>query len=188
METEQSKPEGHPDKKIWLTTSIFVTIVFLTCGWLAFYDAGGVTDPSEQRDKKFQAAAATLNGNETVRLVAQEPNGFRVSYQHQGQAGGFYVVVRFGHEAPIRGQNHLSVVVLDSLRNKVSGATVKVEYLMPSLPGRPPMMQNESTAQQEKDLYYAGVSLSMKGEWIFRVKVSKDDQKGTFEFPVKVLQ
>lgn len=184
MVTEQGEPKGHPDKKMWLSTSIFVAVVFVTCGWLAFYDTPGAMDHSAQH----QAAAMTQDDNKTIRLVAQEPNGFRVSYQHQGQAGKFYVVVRFGNRAPVKGRNHLSIIVLDSLRNKVDDATVKIEYLMPSLPGRPPMMHYEVTAQQEKGSYHAEVNLSMKGEWVFKVDVSKNDQKGTFEFPAEVLR
>lgn len=184
MQKDRGEPERHPDKKIWLTISIFLAIVALTCGWLAFYR------PTLELDDhaKVQAAAMTQDDQKTIRLVAQEPNGFRVSYQHQGQAGKFYVVVRFGNRAPIKGRNHLSIIVLDSLRNKVDDATVKIEYLMPSLPGRPSMMHYEVSAQQEKGSYHADVNLSMKGEWIFRVDVWKNDQKGTFEFPAEVLR
>lgn len=188
MGTERDEPIGHADKKIWAIAPVIMTIVFLTCVWLALCGITKVREGGGYDDGNAEAARLTSDNSETIRLVAQEPNGFKVSYQHQGQAGKFYIVIRFALRAPMRGQNHLSVIVLDSFRNKVGGATVKIGYFMPSLPGRPPMMHHETIAQQEKDLYHADVNLSMKGEWIFRVNVTKGDERGTFQFPVEVLR
>lgn len=188
MVIKKNEPKGRSDKRIWLAAPVLFVVVLLTCGWLAFCDVPAVLDNARPAHNDVQPLTMMVGNNKTVTPAASAASGLRAGYEHQGQAGKFYVVVRFEKQAPTKGRNRLSVIVLDTFRDKLKGATVKIEYLIPSLPGRPPAVYHESTARQEKDYYRADVNLSIIGEWIFRVKVSKGDQQGTFEFPVKVSQ
>ena len=59
-------------------------------------------------------------------------------YQLSGEKGGYGVVVTFPQARPVEGENTVDIAVRDANSRPVKDALVKVEYLMPSLPGKSP--------------------------------------------------
>jgi hypothetical protein len=187
METERHKPKGRSNQRAWYIIPSALTIVSLTCGGLYAFCANGERSSTAKSDEKNIYALLMPQDKERIRLVAQDGNALSITCQKEGQAGEYYVLVRFEKQVPIRGENRIAIKVLDGARKKVTGATVEIEYLMPSLPGRPSMMHYRTTARQENGAYRADVILSMNGEWIFKVHITKDDKIRTFQFPIEVL-
>ncbi len=76
---------------------------------------------------------------------------------------------------------------MDSASRKVSDARVDIEYFMPSLPGKPPMMDYHTSAKPSGDGYGATLNLTMKGQWKATVSIARPNgtEKMTFDFVVK---
>lgn len=86
-------------------------------------------------------------------------------YQLSGISGGYRVVMNFAQTRPIEGENSVEIAVTDVNSRPVKGGRVTVEYFMPSLPGKKPMMDNTTTAKADRDAYKATLHLDMKGDW-----------------------
>ncbi len=109
-------------------------------------------------------------------------------YGETGKAGGYSIVVTWDKSRPALGPNRVEVVVTDAASQPVSGAQVKIDYLMPSLPGRPPMMEYSTQATPvEGGKYEATLDLTMKGLWemVVTVTTAKETQKATSTFEVR---
>lgn len=107
-------------------------------------------------------------------------------YQLSGGNGGYSVVVTFPQARPVEGENTVDIAVRDASSRPVKGALVKVEYLMPSLPGKEPMMNYETTTKPDGGIYKATLNLSMKGQWRAIVTIVKGKQKSTITLPFEV--
>jgi hypothetical protein len=107
-------------------------------------------------------------------------------YQLSGEAGGYKVVMNFAESRPTEGTNAVEIVVTDASSRPVKAALVKVEYLMPSLPGKKPMMDYATTAKPEGDVYKATLNTNMKGEWRAVVTIVKGEEKRTVILPFEV--
>lgn len=103
-------------------------------------------------------------------------------YETKGKAGGYTVQVEFDKNPPARGENRIQIDITDAAMKPVADATVVVKYLMPSLPGRPPMMEYNTTATPASEKYNAIVDLSMAGEWTFVINITRDGKTETMKF------
>lgn len=92
-------------------------------------------------------------------------------------------VMTFTENPPIEGENKAEIAITDRASRPVKGAKVKVEYLMPSLPGKSPMMYYETTAKPVGDVYEVTLDLSMKGEWQVVINIAKGKQKKRVTMP-----
>ncbi len=108
-------------------------------------------------------------------------------YEATGKAGAYTVVAAFDREKPVEGMNRLEIAVTDSESRHVLDARVDIEYFMPSLPGKPPMMDYHTLAKPSGDGYEATLNLTMKGQWKATVSITRPDrtEKMTFDFAVK---
>ena len=108
-------------------------------------------------------------------------------YEATGKAGPYTVVATFDRAAPAEGVNRLAIAVTDSESRPVKDARVDVEYFMPSLPGKPPMMDYRTSAKPSREGYGASLNLSMKGQWKATLSIvrPKGTEKMTFGFVVK---
>lgn len=122
----------------------------------------------------------------TVLLVASGIS-LAAGYVQTGKAGDYSVRVTFDKSRPVLGPNRLEIRLTDSAGRPVAGAQVKVDYLMPSLPGRPPMMEYSTTAKPVGTEYEATMDLTMKGLWkmVFSITAGQQTEKETFDFEVK---
>lgn len=108
-------------------------------------------------------------------------------YTKTEKAGGYSVQVLFDRDRPVLGQNRVEIAIIDKSLRPVTGARMKIDYLMPSLPGKPPMMAYSMTARPVDGRYEATLDLSMKGLWQMVVSVTEGQrtEKATFNFEVR---
>lgn len=92
-------------------------------------------------------------------------------FELKGNAGSYYVDVKLDHNPPARGHNSIDIIVTDEASRPVTDAQVEIEYLMPSLGGRPPMMDYSTTAELTGNKYHGTLNLTMAGEWRVLVKI-----------------
>ena len=111
---------------------------------------------------------------------------FASEYETSGKAGDYTVRVLVDKNPLARGLNNMKITVTDGASKTVPDAQVQVDYLMPSLPGRKPMMQYSTTATRQDKYYLARIDLSMAGEWTVGVKVTRGDKTGTMKFTLVV--
>ena len=107
-------------------------------------------------------------------------------YQLSGKAGEYKVTVTFTQTRPVEGENPVEIVVTDKTSRSIRGVQVKVDYFMPSFPGKPPMMTYATTAKPVGDGYEAILNLSMRGEWKVTVTVVNGKQKKKVTLPFEV--
>ena len=103
-------------------------------------------------------------------------------FELKGKAGEYNIDVRIDRNPPGRGHNGINVMVTDRASRPVTDAEVEIEYLMPSLRGRPPMMDYKTKAQPAGGKYHADLNLSMAGEWRVIVKVARGGKGETVGF------
>lgn len=106
---------------------------------------------------------------------------FAGEYVVKGKAGDYNLAVRIDRNPPARGYNNLDVVITDATGKPVTDAGVQIEYLMPSFPGRPPMMKYSTAAKQSDHTYAAQIDLSMDGVWNILIKVTREGKTDTME-------
>jgi hypothetical protein len=112
---------------------------------------------------------------------------FAGGYEAAGKAGPYNVVATFDQAKPVEGKNKLRIAVTDSASQPVKDAKVDIEYLMPSLPGKPPMMDYHTVSEPSGDGYGATLNLTMKGQWKAFISVTRRNstEKMAFDFVVK---
>jgi len=103
-------------------------------------------------------------------------------YESKGKAGDYSVVVRIDKNPPGMGNNIMNIYITDKNQQSVTDARVKVHYLMPSLPGKPPMMEYDTEAALRDNHYLARMNLSMAGKWSVIVSVIRAGKTGTMTF------
>ena len=107
-------------------------------------------------------------------------------YEAKGKAGSYTIDVEFDKNPPAKGENRIGIGIADAALKPVKGAMVTVNYLMPSLPGRPPMMEYKTTAAPEGKKYKAIVDLTMAGEWTFVINIARDGKTEAMRFTLVV--
>jgi hypothetical protein len=108
-------------------------------------------------------------------------------YQLSRETADYKVVMIFAQASPVEGKNNVEILVTDMKSRPVKDARLKVEYLMPSLPGKKPMMDYTTTATPDGNVYKATLDLSMRGQWkaIITVVKGRQERKLSFSFEVK---
>ena len=86
-------------------------------------------------------------------------------FETAGKAGAYTVRATFDKAEPARGENKLEISITDAGSRPVRNLHVSVEYSMPSMPGRPPMMSYKTVAKLTEDKYVAYLDFTMKGNW-----------------------
>jgi hypothetical protein len=103
-------------------------------------------------------------------------------YEIKGKAGNYIVEVRIDKNPPDRGNNNMSIYIKDRAFKPVTEAHVEVQYLMPSFPGKPPMMEYKTVAKLSGNHYLAQIDLSMAGEWTVILGVTRVGKTETMQF------
>ena len=98
-----------------------------------------------------------------------------------------YGKVEFLNGQPAKGSNLVRIEIIDARSGPVKDAQVLIEYLMPSLPGKPPMMDYRATAKRAGSAYEATLNLDMTGEWkmVLSITRAKRTEKTTVGFVIK---
>lgn len=103
-------------------------------------------------------------------------------YEMKGKAGDYNVEVRIDKKTPRGSNDNMSIYITDRAQQPVTDALVNVNYLMPSLPGRPLMMDYKTEATPSGNHYSAKMNLSMAGEWIIILGVTRAGKTETIRF------
>ena len=103
-------------------------------------------------------------------------------FELRGEAGPYKIDVKMDRNPPVKGHNGIDITVSDKASRPVTDAEVEIEYLMPSLPGRPPMMDYNTKAKLTGNKYHGSVNLSMAGKWTVVVKVIRGGKGETVGF------
>jgi hypothetical protein len=100
----------------------------------------------------------------------------------KGKAGEYNVEVKMDRNPPGRGNNGINITVTDEASKPVTDAEVEIEYLMPSLRGRPPMMDYSTKAELTGNKYHGNLNLPMAGRWTVVVKIVRAGKGETMGF------
>jgi hypothetical protein len=103
-------------------------------------------------------------------------------YKIKGKTGNYNVEVRFDKNPPGRGNNNISIYIADKALQPVTNAHVEVRYLMPSFPGKEPMMEDNTAAKLSGNHYLAQIDLSMAGKWTIIINVNWAGKTETMQF------
>jgi len=98
--------------------------------------------------------------------------GCAKGYDSQKTAGDLKIGLSIERYPLIKGDNALTVQVMDASGKPVTDAAVSVHYFMPAMPGMAPM---EYTAQAvlKGDRYALSANIPMEGGWKAEVSVTK---------------
>ena len=103
-----------------------------------------------------------------------------------GKTETYTARVTFLEGQPVKGSNRVRIDIIDASSRYVKDARVEIEYFMPSLPGKAPMMDYRTTAKRVGASYEAALKLDMTGEWkmVLSVTRTKRTEKATVGFVV----
>jgi hypothetical protein len=109
--------------------------------------------------------------------------GFEIT----GKTESYTAKVVFLDGQPVNGANRVRIDILDARSRPVKDARVEIEYLMPSLQGKPPMMDYRATANKVGTAYGATLKLDMTGEWKVLLSITRAGrtEKATLGFVLK---
>ena len=88
------------------------------------------------------------------------------------KAGSYTVEVKLDKNPPITGANKMEISIKDDKGVNVTDAAVVVEYIMPAMPGMPPM-NYKAKAELNGSRYLANVNFSMSGAWAVNIKITR---------------
>ena len=108
-------------------------------------------------------------------------------YVETAKTGGYSVRATFDKSRPVPGPNRVEIAVTDTASHPVREAQVRIDYSMPSLPGKPPMMAYSTAAKPIDGRYEATIDLTMKGLWKMEVSITtaQRTEKAVFSFEVR---
>jgi hypothetical protein len=96
--------------------------------------------------------------------------GISWGYEAQKTTGGMTVTLTAGSYPLVKGDNELSVKIVDEAGKAVKDAKVTVRFFMPPMPGMAPM-SSKTEAMLKGDVYRFMANASMEGTWKTEVAV-----------------
>ena len=109
-------------------------------------------------------------------------DGFEIT----GKTETYTAKITFLKGQPVKGSNRVRIDIIDASSQYVKDARVEIEYFMPSLPGKSPMMDYRTKAKRVGTSYEATLKLDMTGLWKMTLSVTrtKRTERATIEFLV----
>jgi hypothetical protein len=98
--------------------------------------------------------------------------GVSWAYETQKTSGGLTITLTAGSYPLVKGDNDLSVKVVDGSGKAVTDAKVSVRFFMPPMPGMAPM-SSKTVAMLKGDRYRFSGNVAMEGTWKAEVSVSR---------------
>ena len=106
-------------------------------------------------------------------------------YEMTKKAGEYTVIVTIDKNPPVTGKNNMAVGIKDGVGKDVTDATVAIDYVMPVMPGMPPMNYKAATSLKNKR-YVATVDFSMAGPWSVTIKITRGGKTQSVKLNVDV--
>ena len=104
-------------------------------------------------------------------------------YEVKKKAGDYDVTVKIDKNPPVVGDNNIEIEIKDASGKYVTDAKVKIDYVMPAMPGMPAMNYKTDTELKGYE-YKAKMNLSMSGAWNIAVKITRGGKTSTVKFNV----
>ncbi len=104
-------------------------------------------------------------------------------YEVKKKAGDYNVEIKIDKNPPVVGDNNIEIEIRDASGKYVTDAKVKIDYVMPAMPGMP-AMNSKTDAELKGNAYKAKMNLSMSGAWNIAVKISRGGKITTVKFNV----
>ena len=98
--------------------------------------------------------------------------GCSKGYESQKNVGDLGITLKVDRYPLVKGDNTLSVQVVEQGGKAVTDATVNVRYYMPPMPGMPPMEFNTQAAPRGS-VYTCAANIPMEGGWKVEVTVTQ---------------
>jgi hypothetical protein len=96
--------------------------------------------------------------------------GISWGYEVQKTAAGLTITLSAGSYPLVKGDNELSVKVIDGSGKAVTDAKVTMRFFMPAMPGMAPM-SSTMQALLKSDIYRFTANVAMEGTWKAEVSV-----------------
>lgn len=104
-------------------------------------------------------------------------------YEVKKKAGDYNVEIKIDKNPPVVGDNNIEIEIKDASGKYVTDANVKIDYVMPAMPGMP-AMNYKTDAALKGNAYKAKMNLSMSGAWNIAVKITRGGKTSTVKFNV----
>src|SRR3989338_4904215 len=104
-------------------------------------------------------------------------------YEVKKKAGDYNVEIKIDKNPPVVGDNNIEIEIKDASGKYVTDAKVKIDYVMPAMPGMP-AMNYKTDAELKGYEYKATMNLSMSGAWNIAIKISRGGNITTVKFNV----
>jgi hypothetical protein len=105
-------------------------------------------------------------------VAAQLLFGCTRGYESQKNADDMKITLFSGRYPLVKGDNQLTLKVIDASGKAVPDATVSVRYFMPPMPGMAPM-DYSTLAVRKGDAYAFSANIPMEGGWKAEVSVAR---------------
>jgi hypothetical protein len=107
-----------------------------------------------------------------VIMVFMTSAGMSWAYDTSKTSGGMTITISAGSYPLVKGDNDLSVKVVDGSGKAVTDAKVSVRFFMPPMPGMAPM-SSKTEAVLKGDTYRFSGNVAMEGTWKAEVSVTR---------------
>jgi len=97
-------------------------------------------------------------------------------------AAPFRIRVVLNPETPRVGKNHVTIFVQDHVGKPVSGATLKVVAVMPSMGSMPAMYAPAAMTESAAGTYEGEFSPAMAGSWPLTIEITAEEKTGSITF------
>ncbi|MFA4828004.1 MAG: FixH family protein [Thermodesulfovibrionales bacterium] len=104
-------------------------------------------------------------------------------YEVKKKAGDYDVEIKIDKNPPVVGDNNIEIEIKDASGKYVTDAKVKIDYVMPAMPGMP-AMNYKTDAELKGNEYRAKMNFSMSGAWNIAIKISRGGKITTVKFNV----
>lgn len=98
--------------------------------------------------------------------------GCAKGYESERPAGDLKVILKADRYPLVKGDNTITIRIVDAAGRPVTNAGVNVRYYMPPMPGMAPMDYN-AQAVLKGDVYAVTANIPMEGGWKFEVSIAE---------------
>jgi hypothetical protein len=128
----------------------------------------GIKDAVRNRTYYFKGGISMMNRRVfvvlVVMLLVSVLGACSKGYESQKSSAGLRITLKADRYPLVKGDNNLTINVMDSAGKVVSDAKVDIRFYMPPMPGMAPMESGIQT-QQKGNEYPFTVDVPMEGGW-----------------------
>ena len=112
-------------------------------------------------------------------------SAYAKGYEVAKDAGPFKVNITLDKNPAVTGNNAITITVKDASGKVVPDAKLKVDYIMPAMPGMP-AMNYKASLQAHGGMFMGNLNFSMPGSWSIIIKVDAGGKTGKAKLNIDV--